>query len=153
MLLSNYKISLKIVWWRVLLIGFLVLQVLGFCDFHASYFAGWVRSVLLFLGVGRISTNLLPGQSQPWGKSVYDSTTKAGSAVLVMQSVLFSLPPNIGWNLPGIRKSQKSLGHTTPQGCPVSPQWDVSPLPGRAGVEETGEQQGKPVGSLEVVCR
>lgn len=76
MLLSNYKISLKTVWQRVLLIGFLVLQVLGFCDFHASCFAGWVRSVLLFLGVGRVSNNLLPGQSWAWGKTGYDSRQK-----------------------------------------------------------------------------
>lgn len=39
MFLNSHKTTLKIIQRCVLLMGFLVLEVLGVCNFHPSYFA------------------------------------------------------------------------------------------------------------------
>lgn len=72
-LLNHHKTSLKITQQGVLSIAFVVLGVSGVCDLHASYFLGWVRSVLLFLQVRRELDNPPPVKNRTWRKMGYSS--------------------------------------------------------------------------------
>lgn len=150
MLLNHHKTSLKIPQQGVLSIAFLVLEVSGTCGFHASYFSGWVRSVLLFLRVKRDLDNALPGENRAWRKMCYNSWCELPA--LHWQCNLSCLlclhtSDEIFWeweNLKGawaIQLFRAAL--SLPQHCPL--------LMGQAGMEEQGSnRQWDP---LEVACR